>query len=232
MNRNTIEAIVIGVVATGLSYLTGITAGWIHGVNIIELLAVFTSYMSTYLCVKERRLNYPLGAISSVLYAIVFFQQGLLASMMLNIYLAPALIYGWFRWRNDADARPVSRLDWRWIPVYVAVTGVAYAIAAFLADQLGGTLAITDSFILVGTILAQFLLDNKKLENWIIWAVVNVFAIYTYFNAELYLAAFQYVLFLANTVYGFYTWRKSMRNAQSVRFDDSPPSNARPLVTD
>ena len=70
-------------------------------------------------------------------------------------------------------------------------------------------MAWTDAMILAGTILAQFLLDNKKLENWAVWAVVNVFAIYTYATAGLALAAFQYVFFLANTVYGYIIWRRS-----------------------
>ena len=65
--------------------------------------------------------------------------------------------------------------------------------------------------VLAGTLLAQFLLDNKKLENWIVWAVVNVFAIYTYATSGLPLVAFQYVFFLANTAYGYVSWRRSWR---------------------
>ena len=74
-----------------------------------------------------------------------------------------------------------------------------------------GALAWTDSVVLAGTLLAQFLLDNKKLENWIVWAVVNVFAIYTYATSGLPLVAFQYVFFLANTAYGYVSWRRSWR---------------------
>ena len=78
-----------------------------------------------------------------------------------------------------------------------------------IVNLAGGTLATTDSVILVGTMLAQFLLDNKKIENWAVWAVVNVFAIYTYFSAGLTLAGFQYIFFLANTVYGYVMWQRS-----------------------
>ena len=73
-------------------------------------------------------------------------------------------------------------------------------------------MAWADSTILAGTILAQFLLDNKKLQTWIVWAIVNVFAIYTYFTAGLSLVAFQYVFFLANTMYGYAMWKRGMNN--------------------
>jgi nicotinamide mononucleotide transporter PnuC len=76
---------------------------------------------------------------------------------------------------------------------------------------LGGTLALIDSIILVATVIAQLMLDNKKVENWIVWGVVNVAAIYTYFHTGLFLVGVQYIFFLANTVYGYIEWRKSQK---------------------
>jgi nicotinamide mononucleotide transporter len=132
-----------------------------------------------------------------------------LASSAINAFLVVYLVYGWFRWRGDQDTRPVTRMTLPSWGVHILVAGIGYGIVVALATVFGGTLAWTDSVILAGTILAQFMLDNKKLENWIVWAVVNVFAIYTYFTAGLALAGFQYIFFLLNTAYGFYMWRKS-----------------------
>lgn len=98
------------------------------------------------------------------------------------------------------------------IPIYVVVGLVGYGGASLLSAQLGGTMAWTDSVILIGTIIAQFLLDNKKLENWLLWAIVNIFAIYTYATTGLPLVALQYVLFLGNTLYGYIMWKRSMNN--------------------
>jgi nicotinamide riboside transporter PnuC len=44
-----------------------------------------------------------------------------------------------------------------------------------------------------------------------VWIVTNVFAIYTYFNAGLSLAGFQYIFFLLNAFYGWYMWHLSKR---------------------
>ncbi|HRC28250.1 MAG TPA: nicotinamide riboside transporter PnuC [Candidatus Saccharimonas sp.] len=211
VRRDVLESALVGVILTLLSYVIGIMLHWVSVLNWLEVFAVFTSYMSTYLCVKERRANYPLGAISTAAYAILFLQSGLLSSAMLNLYLTPTLIYGWIRWRKDAATRPVTHVELRWVPIYLLVAGLGYAGAALISARLGGTMAWTDAMILAATILAQFLLDNKKLENWIVWAVVNVFAIYTYATSGLPLVAFQYVFFLLNTVYGYLVWRRSKR---------------------
>ncbi len=209
VTRDIWESVLVGISLTMVSYVVGIVLNWVPALNWLEVFAVFTSYMSTYLCVKERRANYPIGAVSTAAYAILFLQSGLLSSAVLNAYLTPTLIYGWLRWRKDADTRPVTHVQLKWIPVYLLVAGLGYAGAALISAKLGGAMAWTDAMVLAATILAQFLLDNKKLENWIVWAIVNVFAIYTYATTGLPLVAFQYVFFLLNTVYGFVIWRRS-----------------------
>jgi nicotinamide mononucleotide transporter len=207
--RNVLQGVIIGVVLTALSYGVGLGAGWITSLSLLEAFAVFTSYVCTFLCVMERRINYPIGAISTTAYCILFYQYGLLASMAINAFLAVYLAYGWIRWRGDADTRPVTRMTGlNWL-THIAVAGAGYLVIVGLATAFGGTLAWTDSVIFAGTVLAQFMLDNKKLENWIIWALVNVFAIYTYATAGLALVAFQYIFFLLNTGYGFYTWKRA-----------------------
>lgn len=102
------------------------------------------------------------------------------------------------------------------IPVCLLITACGYFGAVMISQALGGAMAWTDAMILTATILAQFLLDNKKLENWVVWAVVNVFAIYTYATSGLPLVAFQYVFFLMNTVYGFIIWRRSKRAHETL----------------
>lgn len=232
--RDLIESIVVGVGLTALSYGIALAAGWLtfQTLNLLEVSAVLTSYGSTYFCVRERRINYPLGALSSAAYSYLFLHNGLIASAILNAYLVPTLVYGWIRWRRDDNTRPVTHLRIKMIPLYALIAGVGYAGAALLSSKLGGAMAWTDSVILAGTILAQFLLDNKKLENWIIWAVVNVFAIYTYASSGLSLVALQYVFFLANTVYGYIIWRRSMNHGNIIRTDDSNATNNRTLATD
>ena len=108
------------------SYGLGILAGWIDGIDWLEASAVATSYASTILCIQQRRANYVFGVMATAAYAVLFLQHGLLASALLNVYLAPQLVYGWVRWRRDTETRPVTWLvrQWRWIPAYLGVTAV------------------------------------------------------------------------------------------------------------
>jgi nicotinamide mononucleotide transporter len=164
----------------------------------------------------ERRINYPIGAVSTIAYCVLFAQSALFASMAINAFLSVYLVYGWLRWKADEVTLPVTKMSiLSWVLTLI-VAGTGYLAVVGLATWFGGTLAWTDSLILVGTIMAQFMMDNKKIANWGVWAVVNIFAIYTYFHAGLALAGFQYIFFLANTAYGYYMWRKSHNEDELV----------------
>lgn len=212
---NVLQGVILGTVLTALSYAVGLQAGWIDKVDLLEAFAVFTSYVCTWLCVVERRINYPIGAISTVAYCILFFRFDLNASMAINAFLSVYLVYGWIRWRSDDNTRPITRMKPREWALSLAVAGVSYAIIVWLADAFGGALVWTDSVILPATVLAQFMLDNKKLENWLVWAAMNCFAIYTYFDVGLALVGFQYIFFLLNAFYAFGVWLKSYRAQRS-----------------
>lgn len=210
LNKDVLNSLWVAVLLTGSSYLIGFLLGWITSVDPLEAFAVFTSYSCTYLCVKQRRFNYPIGVLSTAAYCLLFWRQGLYASMALNAYLVPTLVYGWIRWRADPQTRPVTHVAARWIPVYVVLTAAAFAGALAVVDLFGGSYAVTDSIVLVGTILAQFLMDNKKLESWIVWLAVDLLAVWEYAASGLAIAALQYVFFIGNAVWAFVAWRRSM----------------------
>jgi nicotinamide mononucleotide transporter len=69
------------------------------------------------------------------------------------------------------------------------------------------SLPYIDSTVLMLSILAQFLLIKRKLENWAVWIAVNTVAAPLYAYKGLYLTAFLYAVFLVNAVYGWRAWR-------------------------
>jgi nicotinamide mononucleotide transporter len=208
--KDILVSIGIAFVLTAVSYILGLHLNW------IEVIAVFTSYMATWLCVVERRFNYPMGIISSAFYAWLFIDANLVASTIVNIYLVFYLFYGYARWGKDKTTRPVQWVKPKWWPVYIVFTIAAYALVFFVAQAFGGAFLWTDSLILILTILAQVLLDNKKLDNWIVWLVMDVFATWEYYHTGLYLVGFQYIFFTINTVIGFGYWMRSYRRDRVV----------------
>lgn len=175
-----------------------------------ETGAVFFSFMSTWLCTRQVRLNYLFAVIATSILVYTFWDAHLYGSMVLNLYLVPTVIYGWFIWGRDTDSRPVEHVRPRAFLLYLFFTGITWLGAYLVITAAGGHMVALDGWLLVGTVLAQYLMDRKKLENWIVWALVNVVSVYVYFNSGLHLLALQFVLFLLNAVYAWFAWRRTM----------------------
>jgi nicotinamide mononucleotide transporter len=207
-----VQAALIGLFFTALTFTVAVLVGWVDPAHINgwEVAAGFLNYGATYLTIKQRRFAYTIGVVASGMYALVYGQAGLIASAVLSGYLTITLIYGYFRWGKDSDSRPVHHLSWKWAPVYLIATAALYFGAVGISTLFGGTFAFWDGAILALTILAQLLLDQKVIETWIIWTLVNIVGVTLYFTSELYFAAAQQLIFGIANLWGFLAWRKSM----------------------
>jgi nicotinamide mononucleotide transporter len=214
---------IAALIGLGLSVATFILAysvGWMSGPpNWFEVAGATINYGATYLSIKQRRLAYLLGIVASAAFATAYFQYGLLASSVLSLYLVGTLIYGYFRWGKDQNTRPVHHLSWKWAPIYVLVTAAVYVGAALTVQAFGGQFAFWDAAILVLTIAAQFLLDNKVIETWFVWTLVNIVGVIVYFSSGLYFAAFQQLIFGIANLWGYLAWRKTMKAPEPVVYN-------------
>lgn len=206
---------VFGTALTAVTYAIGAVAGWVdpHNINWIEFFAVWTSYVCTLMCVYQTRWNYPIGAVSTILSAILFYKIDLPAIGLFNILLSINLIYGWFRWRDDEDTRPVTNPSLIWWVGYVGIAAATYALITVVNNYYGYSQTWIDITTAVVYAVAQAMLDNKHRTNWAVFFVLNVLSIYLFFKQELYFVALQYLYFLGNTAYGHVSWRIEPRTA-------------------
>jgi nicotinamide mononucleotide transporter len=140
----------------------------------------------------------------------------MLALSIFNIYLVFSLIYGWFRWGNDNDTRPVTTIPLVWYSGYaalgLAILGLFLGANVMFNPEGIGVLNPIDVGLAVASGIAQFMLDNKKIETWTVWAGINIVSIPFFLHSGLTLVAFQYVFFLINTFIARRMWKHSMHN--------------------
>ena len=66
----------------------------------------------------------------------------------------------------------------------------------------------TDALTTTFSVIATILLIKRKLECWLFWFVVDVLAIYIYYQRGIYLVSLEYFIFLCIVVYGYINWRQ------------------------
>jgi nicotinamide mononucleotide transporter len=98
-------------------------------------------------------------------------------------------------------------------------------VAGFGTMALGGgmdqwtnaALPYWDAAITVMSLIAQWLLARKVLENWPFWIAVDVLAIGVYTAKDLYITAGLYAVFLGLATWGWIEWKGSFKRQELER---------------
>lgn len=219
-DKTTWVALIGGLLITLATYFVAAWFGWVvfGDVSTLEIIGVTLNYACVWLTARQKINAWPIGIIAVIAMGVVFWQVGLYASLVLSIgYFLPVQFIGWYKWRkteiNRISHAQISAIEPSTLTntqrtIWGASAAPIYGAVFYTNSWLGGSVAFADSAILVLSVIAQYLLNDKKIESWVIWAIVNVISVYTYATAGAYLFALQYLLFLFNAGYGFWKWSK------------------------
>ncbi|NUO62726.1 MAG: nicotinamide mononucleotide transporter [Gemmatimonadaceae bacterium] len=181
----------------------------------LELLAAIVGAVSVYLSVRQNIWSWPTAIVNVVLYALVFYEARLYADMGLQVVYAILSIYGWYEWLYGGEGRTelhVTRTGWRLGLVLAAIAAAGSALlGVFLHHETDAALPFMDSFLSSTSLVAQWMMTRKLLENWLVWIGVDVLYVGMFIFKNLYLTAGLYAVFLALAVKGWLDWRRSMR---------------------
>jgi len=183
----------------------------------VETIAVLFSLLSVWLTTKKNILCWPIGIIGILFYFWLFKSSNQLCNMSLQVFFVMQSIYGWVTW-NKEDKRPISLynemlLTTSYIPLLrdILVMSFFWYITSYSFD---GNEQFLDSLTTGLSIIAMFLLAEKKLEAWILWIIVDILYIPLFLLSGHYLSAVTYFIFLILAILGFTNWLKMYRNGQ------------------
>jgi nicotinamide mononucleotide transporter len=100
---------------------------------------------------------------------------------------------------------PLQRIAWLMIGMWV------YLMVAFLLYfYTDASLPWVDSLVAVFSLIANWLLARRKIENWVIWIVLDVIYIALFASKGLYLSSGLYFILLVLAIKGFRDWKKCL----------------------
>ena len=186
-----------------------------------EVLAVIFGIVSVYLSTRENIWSWPTALINVALYFVVFFEAKLYADMGLQVVYFVLSLYGWYEWLYGGENRTelhVSRPS-RSLGVRLVVFGVACAalLGTALARFTDAALPYVDSATTSTSLVAQWMMTRKLLENWTVWAVVDVVYVGMFIFKRLYLTAGLYTVFFVLAVMGYVQWKRSLEEHAFAR---------------
>jgi len=189
----------------------------------LEPIAAGLGVLCLFFLIRQSIWAWPVGIAMTSLYALIFFDVRLYSDFGLQLIFCALQGYGWWYWlahRDKADAQsraPILRLSLLGILPWlgagaIGALGLGLAMDRFTNADLPYWDAATTSFSLV----AQFMLARKYLENWLVWIGVDVVAIGVYAYKGLILTSGLYALFLIMCVWGYWQWRRDLASTAEI----------------
>ena len=179
----------------------------------LELISFILSIITVALNIRQLHWAWLFSILSSGLYAMVFLDARLYGDMGLQFVFILTSIWGWHLWLwgdHDNPSLKVSRLTMKGGTNSVLAWLLGFAVLAwFLKIYTDTDVPNADGFLTAGSLLGQVLLSRKKIENWLVWIIVDVLYIGLYVYKGLMLTAALYAVFVLMAIIGWRAWSKS-----------------------
>ena len=163
-----------------------------------------------WLTIRRNIWCWPTGLVNVVCFFVMFYEARLYAELITYAVFSVLGIYGWWQWSRggrDGAQLAVTRTPRRTSIALVALALVWAPVQGYvLHGYTDAALPYWDSSITVLSLLAQWMMARKYLENWLLWIAVDVLAIGVYSARGLYVAAFLYAVFLILASWGLLAW--------------------------
>lgn len=202
---------------------------WGYSMSYLEFFGTVAGGIAVWLAARANIWSWPIGLINVTLFFFLFFQVQLYPDMFLQVFFFITNIMGWWRWAHPRPEEEDKKHELRisFMPIkqlmlfsFIGVLGTLL-MGAF-ASRLHELFPIVfnqpsafpylDSFVTVMSIVATYLMIQKKVECWVIWIVVDVVATGLYFAKGIKFVGIEYLLFCFLAAFGLWKWMKEYRS--------------------
>lgn len=206
----------IQILVSSILSLILLYASWqkIIPTSLTETFGFITGAAAVWLAVKENVWTWPVTIISSIFYAFLFYESHLFADMSLQfvyVFFGFLGIYLWLKGgvgKTDLKVRSISKKE-ALILAIIGIVGTIYM--SMYLESIKDSAPFLDALTTTASLIAQYMLVRKHLENWHLWIAVDVIYVYLYISKDLHLTAILYAIFLVMCVFGLKEWKKSKK---------------------
>ncbi len=198
------------------------------GTRVIEIVASLSGLACVALLIRRSLWSWPVGLVQVALYMLIFFEVKLYSDVLLHGIYVVMQLYGWWYWWSGKAMVKTVRVEGIRYPDLALWAGVALLGAAFWGWGMSlftdANMPYADAFILVTSLVAQWLIVRRQLMSWGFWIAVDLVAIGVYLQAGLFATSLLYGVFLLMSMGGFLAWRRQLR----LQTQAAPAASAQP----
>lgn len=195
--------------------------------TLLATISSLTGIISVVLCAKGKISYLYFGIVQCSTYGYIAYTYGLFGESMLNLlFFLPCNIITIYLWKRNTKEKSevvhgedvhVKKLNKKQWTILLPVTIVSILVYGVFLNLINASQAGLDSVVVVMSVVAQFLLMFRYVEQWIFWIVINVLTVILWVIALQdssgadYGVLVMWIAFLINSIYGYFNWNKISR---------------------
>jgi nicotinamide mononucleotide transporter len=186
----------------------------------LEIIAAAFILANVWLATKENIWTWPTGIAGVVLYTVVNYRAHFYANAGLQIVYFVLSIHGWYEWlhgganKSELHVRRTNTRQWIGCAIWSVV--LTFAIMALLKWTHESQQTLLDSSTTALSLVGQWMMNEKLLENWWFWLVVDIAYVPMYLKSGNWVTAVLYAFFCLLCIKGVVDWKRSLRSTASV----------------
>ncbi len=182
----------------------------------VDWAATITAVFYVVLAAREQVWCWFWGIISCSLWAYAsFFFYDLWLDALLQLFYVGMGFAGLYRWKFGNPNQQTLRITGMWWVhhVHIVLIGglMAFFFGYFFDEYTPAAATYLDAFTTVFSVIATFILVQKKLENWLYWVVIDAAYAWLYASRGAYLFALLMIVYTIIAAIAFFRWRRRMR---------------------
>jgi nicotinamide mononucleotide transporter len=190
-----------------------------YPLSYIEFFGTLLYFTSVILISRKNILTWPMGLLSVILYAILFYQIQLYSDMIEQLYYLIISMIGWATWRTQKATTLNIITTWSKgseVLLGITITAVSTAILGFCVSNFyvwmptlfpeSASYPLLDALTTVMSFVAMYLTTTRKNEGWVYWIIVDCIGIGLYWIKDVRFIAIQYIFLLGLAIYGLVFW--------------------------
>lgn len=186
-------------------------AAQVLAAGVPELLAVALGFAYVLLAIRQDRLCWLAGGLSTAIYVAVFAGARLYLQSVLQVLYVLLAVYGWRAWSSDTGKTAPLR---QWTLRRHGRAALLVAVATMLtgpALQAWSDAAVpwADALGTWASVAATWMLARKVAAAWLWWIAIDLGLAWLFASQGLAFTALLYLAFAAFAVAGWLTWRRA-----------------------
>ncbi|MDI9817718.1 MULTISPECIES: nicotinamide riboside transporter PnuC [unclassified Legionella] len=189
---------------------------------LLDIVGALASLLATYYFIRLTSKAWPVSLLAICLNSWLYWQKGIYADMLLELFYFLSTCYGWYLWRSPAEKRNVnanlqpSKKQWLLLVSFIVFLFVI--ILNLLLTFTNSNIATLDSLTATLSLAAQWLLCHKMIATWVLWFITDAIYAYIYFHKQIPFHGILMLIYMVMAVIGYLTWAtqaKSRPNQKS-----------------